>query len=409
VTPTIGFAREHGLDLAVRGGGHNVAGNGTVDDGLVLDLADLHTVTVDPAAAIVRAEAGATLAHIDAATEPHGLVVPIGVVSSTGIAGLTLGGGVGWLTRPYGLTADNLVSVELVTADGEQLTASETEHPDLFWALHGGGGNFGVVTAFTFRAYPHGPQLFGGNFVYRPDRWRQAWAALEEWTRDLPDELTAITTTLTPPPAAEMGDEPLLLVGFAWASVDRAAGEAHAGRLRELAPPDEEELGDIRWVEWQAAFDFMFPKGRRAYWRNTSFDRLDDEVIDVLVRRGAEQTWTGTGFDVHHLGGAFGRVPEEAAPFPNRAARFWLNIYGFWDDPADDADRIAFVRGLSADMEPFATGGQYINFQGAEPSGHRGFDPRAVFGPAKYQRLVAVKRRYDPENVFHVNHNIPPS
>jgi FAD/FMN-containing dehydrogenase len=408
VAPTVAYVREHGLDLAIRGGGHHVAGNGAVDHGVVLDLADVHAVSVDAAARTVRVGAGATLAHIDAATEPHGLVVPIGVVSSTGIAGLTLGGGVGWLTRPHGLTADNLVAVELVTADGRQVTASETEHPDLFWALHGGGGNFGVVTAFTFRAYPHGPQLFAGNLVYRQDRWRQAWTAVEEWTRDLPDAMTVITTTLTPPPVAEMGDEPLLLVGFAWASPDRAAGEALVARLRELAPPHEEEVGDMQWVEWQQAFDPVFPKGVRAYWRNTSFDRLDDEVIDVLVRRGAEQTWSGTGFDVHCMGGAFGRVPEEATPFPNRAARFWLNIYGFWPDPADDADRIAFVRGLSADMEPFATGGQYVNFQGLEPAEHRGFDPRTVFGPPKYRRLVDVKRRYDPGNLFHVNHNIPP-
>jgi FAD/FMN-containing dehydrogenase len=408
VAPTIGFARDHGLDLAVRGGGHNVAGNGTVDDGLVLDLADLHAVSVDPAAATVRVEGGATLAHVDAATEPHGLAVPMGVVSGTGVGGLTQGGGFGWLTAECGLTADNLVSVELVTADGEQLTASETEHPDLFWALHGGGGNFGVVTAFTFRAHRHGPQVFAGNFVYRQDRWRQAWAAVEEWTRDLPDEMTAITSTLTLPPVADLGDEPLLLVGFAWASADRAAGEAHVGRLRELAPPDEEDLGDMRWVEWQSALDFLVPKGVRAYWRNTSFDRLDDEVIDVLVRRGAEQTWVGTAFDVHHLGGAFGRVLEEATPFPNRAARFWLNIYGFWTDPADDDARIAFVRGMSTDMEPFSTGGHYSNFQGAEPAGHREYDPRTVFGPTKYQRLVDVKRRYDPENVFHVNSNIPP-
>ena len=330
------------------------------------------------------------------------------MVSSTGIAGLTLGGGVGWLTRPYGLSADSLVSVELVTADGRQITADETDHPDLFWALRGGGGNFGVVTAFTFRAHPHGPQLFAGNFIYAQDRWRQTWAAVEEWTRDLPDALTVITTTLTPPPVAELGDEPLFLVGFAWASPDRAAGESLVGRLRELARPDEEEVGDMRWVEWQSAMDPLFPKGARAYWRNTSFDRLDVDVIDVLVGRGSEQTWSGTGFDVHIMGGAFGRVPEEATPFPKRAARFWLNIYGFWNDPADDDDRIAFVRGMSADMEPFATGGQYVNFQGNEPAGHRGFDPRTLFSPARYQRLVEVKRRYDPGNVFHVNQNIPP-
>jgi len=408
VPPTIDFAREHGLDLAMRGGGHNVAGNGSVDGGLVLDLGDLDRVSVDPAAATVRVEAGATLAEVDAATEPHGLVVPLGVVSGTGVAGLTLGGGVGWLTRAHGLTADNLVSVELVTADGQQITASAADHPDLFWALHGGGGNFGAVTAFTFNAYPHGPRLYAGTLVYGPDRWRRAWQALNEWTRDLPEQMTTITTTLTPPPALEMGDQPLLLVGFAWASADRAAGEALVRRLRDLAPPDDEEVGDTRWVEWQSAVDAIFPKGVRAYWRNTSFDRLDNDVIDVLVSRSSEQTWTGTAFDVHHMGGAYARVPEDATPFPNRDARFWINIYGFWTDPAADDARTAFVRGMSADMDPFATGGQYVNFQGQERTGHRALDPRAVFGPTKYERLVAVKRRYDPDNIFHINHNIPP-
>jgi FAD/FMN-containing dehydrogenase len=408
IAPTLAVARDHGLDLAMRGGGHNVAGNGSVDGGIVLDLGDLNRVSVDPAAATVRVESGATLADVDAATEPHGLVVPMGVISGTGIAGLTLGGGVGWLTRAHGLAADNLVSVELVTADGQHVTASAAEHPDLFWALHGGGGNFGVVTAFTFHAYPHGPRLYAGMLVYGQDRWRQAWAAYDKWTRELPGQMTSITTTLTPPPALGMGDQPLLLVGFAWASPDHATGQALVRQLRDIAPPDDEEIGDTRWVEWQSAVDVLFPKGVRAYWRNTSFDRLDDEVIDVLVGRGSEQTWTGTAFDVHHMGGAFARVPEEATPFPNRAARFWLNIYGFWTDPANDDDRVAFVRGLSADMDPFATGGEYVNFQGQERTGHRALDPRTIFGPAKYQRLVDVKRRYDPDNVFHINHNIRP-
>lgn len=408
VVSTIAAARDHRLDLAVRAGGHNVAGNGTVDDGIVLDLGDLDGVSVDPDTATVRVAGGATLADVDAATEPYGLAVPLGVVSGTGVGGLTLGGGVGWLTRAHGLTADNLLSVDIVTADGERLTAGPDEHANLFWALRGGGGNFGVVTGFTFRAHRHGPEVFSGNLVYGQDRWPQAWAALERWTRDLPDAMTLITTTLTPPEGMQMGDEPLLVAGFAWASPDRAAGEALIARLRELAPPDAEEVGDNRWVDWQSVLDDLVPKGVRAYWRNASFDRLDDEVIDVLTRRGREQTWTGTAFDVHHLGGAFGRVPEEATAFPNRTARFWINMYGFWDDAADDDDRIAFVRGLSGDMDRFATGGQYLNFQGRESAGHRAIDPRTVFGPAKYQRLVEVKRRYDPGNLFHVNHNIPP-
>jgi FAD/FMN-containing dehydrogenase len=408
VVATVAVARERGLELAVRGGGHNVAGNGSVDDGLVLDLGDLCSVSVDPAARTVRVEGGATLAHVDAATESHGLAVPLGVISGTGVGGLTLGGGVGWLSRPYGLTVDNLIAAELVTADGRILRASAMEHPELFWALRGGGGNFGVVTAFTFRAHPLGPQVFAGNLVYRPENWVRAWRALEQWTRELPEEMTTITTTITPPPLLNMGDDPLLIVGFTWASPDRAAGLALADALRRAAPPDAEEVGDVRWVDWQSVMDPVFPKGVRAYWRNTSFDRLDDDVIDVLVRRGREQSWVGTAFDVHHLGGVFGAVPEDATPFPQRGARFWMNIYGFWTEPGDDAERVAFVRGVASDMEPFATGGEYVNFQGREQAGHRVLDPRAVFGPSKYERLAAVKRRYDPENLFHVNYNIPP-
>lgn len=419
IAATVAFARERALDLAIRGAGHHVGGNGTVDGGLVLDLGSLTAVSADPAARTVRAGAGATLAHLDAATEPHGLAVPIGVVSGTGIAGLTLGGGVGWLTRAHGLAADNLVAVDVVTADGRLITATENENSDLFWAVRGGGGNFGVVSSFTFRAHPLGPLVLAGNFIYGEPRWRDAWAAFEEWTRDLPDAMTAISTTLTPPPILGAGDQPLLLLGFAWASPDRAAGEEVVGRLRALAPPDAEEVGDVRWTAWQSAVDALFPRGVRAYWRNTSFDRLDDAVIDVLVRRGAEQRWLGTAFDVHHLGGVFGRVAEDATPFPRRDSRFWLNVYGFWGEREDDDARVAFVRGVSADMEPFATGGQYLNFQGSEPagarepergrSGHRHLDAAAVFGATKVERLSAVKRRYDPDNLFHLNLNIPPS
>ena len=265
------------------------------------------------------------------------------------------------------------------------------------------------MTAFTFRAHPLGPTVLAGNLVYGVDRWRDAWTALRAWTSDLPDAMTTITTTLTPPALMEAGDEPLLFVGFAWASPDRAAGAALVDGLRRLAPPDvDDEVGEVPWLEWQSAFDPVFPKGVRAYWRNTSFDRLDDDVIDVLVRRGTEQRWLGTGFDVHHMGGAFGRVPQDGTPFPRRDARFWLNIYGFWSDPADDDARIAFVRGMSDDMAPFASGGQYVNFEGQAIAGHRPVDLRAVYGDAAYARLVEVKRRYDPGNVFHVNTNIPP-
>ena len=409
VAPTIRAARDLGVALAIRGGGHNVAGNGTVDDGLVLDLGALNGVAVDPAARTVTIGPGATLADVDAATQPHGLAVPIGVVSGTGMAGLTLGGGIGWQTRAHGLTADNLIAAEVVTANGVAVRASDMDDADLLWGLRGGGGNFGVTTSFTYRAYPLGPDVFGGNFIYRPDHWRSALRAFDAWTRDLPDELTAITSTLTPPAAFELGDDPVMILGFVSTSPDRAAGEALIAPLRAAAPPDIEALDPVDWVSWQSQADLLFPKGVRAYWKNTSFDRLDDEVIDVIVRRGLEQTWRGTSFDVHHMEGGFGRIPEDATPFPNRSARFWLNIYGFWDDPADDAARTAFVRGFAAEMAPFATGGTYVNFLGNEGLiGDAKAAALAVYGPAKLARLSALKVRLDPDNLFRLNHNIPP-
>lgn len=408
VAPAIAFARAHGLELAIRGGGHNVAGKGTVDGGLVLDLGTLRSVVVDPGSRTVRVEGGATLADVDAATIEEGLAVPIGVVSGTGIAGLTLGGGVGWLTRPHGLAADNLLAATLVTADGRTVVASSEDDPELLWALRGGGGNFGVVTEFTFRAHALGPEVLCANLLYGPDRWRDAWQALARWLPGLPDAMTTITTTLTPPPVADLGSEPLLIVGCAWASDDLATGLACLDELRAACPPDDEVIGPTPWREWQSAFDPVFPKGVRAYWRNVALERLDDEVVDVLVRRGAEQTWIGTAFDVHHMGGAFGRLGIRDSPFPSRSAPFWVNVYGFWTDAVDDPARVAFVRGMADDLERFSTGGHYVNFQGREEDGHRVLDPVATFGPEGHARLVAVKRRLDPDNVFHINQNIRP-
>ena len=410
IAPTIRHARTAGLPLAIRGGGHNVAGNGTVDDGIVLDLGALTTVEVDPATRRVRVGPGATLAHVDRATEAHGLAVPLGVISGTGVAGLTLGGGVGWLTRAHGLTVDNLVGAEVVTADGQSIATGPEEHDDLFWALRGGGGNFGVVSSFTFQAHPLGPDVLAGNFVYRMPSWPAALRGWGAWcAAAVPDALTSIATFFVPPPAFELGDEPIMLIGWVWAGSDRAAGERAVDSMRSAAPPDLDVAEPATWTAWQSQADALFPKGSRAYWKNTSFDRLDPATIDIVVRRGMEQTWHGTGFDLHHMGGAFGRVAEDATPFPNRSAGFWLNVYGFWPEAADDAARTAFVRGFAADMEPHASGGQYVNFLGQEGLERDSQQAAAaVYGPDKLRRLMAVKRRYDPDNFFRLNHNIPP-
>lgn len=406
ITPAIDLARTTSLPLAIRGGGHNVAGNGTVDGGIVLDLGGLDTVEVDPVARLVRTGPGAKLGDIDRATEPYDLAVPVGVVSGTGVAGLTLGGGVGWLVRRHGLTIDNLVAAEVVLASGERVTASESEHPDLFWGLRGGGGNFGVVSSFTFRAHPLHQDVFAGTLIYQLPRWREALASFAALAPELPDDLSVLMTALVPPADWELGDRVLLLVGFAWAGEDRAAGEAVVRRLQDACAPDIAVLDPTRWLTFQSAFDAALPKGSRAYWRNASFDRLDGPIIDELVEWCGNQTY-GTAVDIHHMGGAFGRVPEDATAYPSRAAEYLLNIYGFWSDPAEDAVRTAWVKGFSAAMDRYAMAGQYVNFLGHDEADARS-KALAAYGPAKYERLVAVKRRYDPENLFRINHNIAP-
>ncbi len=404
----IALARDNALPLAIRGGGHNVAGNATVDDGIVLDLGALSSIEVDPATQTARVGPGARLNDVDRATEPFGLAVPIGVVSMTGIAGLTLGGGMGWLARKHGLSIDNLIAVDLMTASGDMVHASESENADLLWGVKGGGGNFGVVTSFTFRAHPLTQDVFTGTFVYNLPHWPDAMRAFRDWTADLDDRMTSIITFMIPPPEFEMGDEVLMFVGFIWAGDDHEEAARAAAPLRAAAAPDTEIVGTTRWVDWQSQFDSALPKGVRAVWKNAFFGPLTDDLIDALVEGCSQQVWLGTGVDLHHLGGAYGRVPEDATPFPNRAAPYWLNIYGFWADSDDDARDSAWIRGFHAAVAPFSTAGSYVNAITQD----RGVSARdhalAIYGPAKLARLVELKRRYDPENLFRLNHNIPP-
>jgi FAD/FMN-containing dehydrogenase len=407
IGPVLEAARTTGLKLAVRGGGHNVAGHGSVEGGLVLDLSRLRRVTVDPEARLVHVEPGATLADVDRATTEHGLAVPLGVISATGVAGLTLGGGVGWLTRSNGLTLDNLHSASVVTAAGDRLQASAEENPDLFWGLRGGGGNIGVVSAFTFRARPLPHPVLGGNLSYSPDNWKAALTAYEQWTRNLPDEMNPILSILVMPSEMGMGNDPWLMIGTAWAEADHQPGLDLVDQLRKLAPPDQEEVGPVSWIEWQTAMDSLFPTGSRGYWKNVSFSRLDEDVIDVVTGFASKVRWQGTGIDIHLMGGAFGRVPDESTAYPSRSSRFLMNVYGFWSAADDDERLTQFARDAHARMQPFAEQGEYLNFLGGETRQ----DPHAArqtYGQAKYARLLDLKERYDPDNLFSRNHNIQP-
>lgn len=408
IDPVLAAARGTGLVLAVRGGGHNIAGHGSVEGGLVLDLGGLRRVTVDAEAQLVTVEPGATLADIDLATAAHGLAVPVGVISQTGIAGLTLGGGVGWLTRSYGLTLDNLHSADVVTATGDHLHASPEENAELFWGLRGGGGNFGVVSSFTFRARRLPGPVLGANLFYRPEHWKEGLQRFAAWTTDLPDDMNPIISFLVFPPEFELGPAPWMIIGCAWANADHRPGQELIDRLRDAAPPDQDEVGPTPWPEWQSAMDGLFPKGSRGYWKNVSFSRLDDEVIDVVAGFASEVAWQGTGIDIHLLGGAFSRVPEEETAYPNRSARYLLNIYGFWPRPEDDVRLTEFARKAHGSMQPFAEHGEYLNFLGGEERQDEDA-ARRTYGPDKYERLLALKQRYDPGNLFSRNHNIAPA
>jgi FAD/FMN-containing dehydrogenase len=409
VVAALGFARAHDLPVAVRGGGHSVAGYGTVDDGLVIDLARMQGVRVDPGRQNVRVEPGVTLGGLDRETQLHGLAVPVGVISQTGVAGLTLGGGVGWLTRKHGLSLDSLVSADVVTADGHLVHASAGEEPDLFWGLRGGGGNFGIVTSFEFRAYPHGPQVFAGTFVYGRPKWTDALRAFADWTADLADEMTSIVSFLTPPPSWELGDETLMLLGFVWAGSDRDAGGRALERLRARLAPDIEVPEPTNWLAWQSGADEIFPPGVRAYWKNVSLDDIDDAPISAIVEAASTLPARRSGFDVHHMGGAVRRVADDATAFPNRRARYWINMYATWDLPVDDEAGRGWARRSYEALRPFASAGEYVNFLGAGPGdADAATAALTAYGRAKLDRLRALKRHWDPENRFRLNHNIEP-
>jgi FAD/FMN-containing dehydrogenase len=407
VVRAVSFARDNGLVLAVRGGGHNIAGNAICDDGLVVDLSRMKATEVDPTRRRATIEAGATLAELDAATQAHGLATPVGINSTTGIAGLTLGGGFGWLSRKYGMTIDNLTSVEVVTAAGRVLRASATEHPDLFWALRGGGGNFGVVTRFEFELHPVGPNVLSGLIVYSATEAKRVLQQYREFVAKAPDELAVWTVLRQAPPLPFLPERvhgtPIVALALIYAG-EPAQGEALIAPLRKFGAPVGEMVGVQPYTAWQQAFDPLLTPGARNYWKSHNFATLQDGLFDAVLTALGTLPSPQCEIFIGALGGATMRPAPDAAAYPNRDARFVMNVHGRWETPAEDARGIAWARAFFNAAAAFADGSVYVNFMTAD----EGDRVRAAYGP-NYARLAQVKRTYDPQNLFRMNQNIAPA
>ncbi|WP_084965997.1 FAD-binding oxidoreductase [Thermoactinospora rubra] len=406
VVAALRFARERGFLVAVRGGGHSIPGYSTCDDGIVLDLGPMKGVTVDPVRRVAVAEAGLTWGELDAATQRHGLAVTGGEVSDTGIAGLTLGGGIGWLKRVHGLTCDNLLAAELVTADGQVLHAGAEEHPELFWGLRGGGGNFGVVTRFTYRLHPVGP-LFAGAVMHPGDRAPQALRFVRDLAAAAPDELSLMAALVTAPPEPfvppEMRGRPMvLLAGCHVGPVED--GERALAPLRRFGPPPVDLFGVMPYVELQRLADPMNVPGRPIYVKSEMLGPLDDAALEVAAARAAEPSSPYNQLLLHHMGGAVRRVPADATAFGHRDAEYLLTVAGAWEDPAGDPQpHVRWARDSWQALRPWSRG-TYVNHLGEEGEDR----VRQAYPAGTYDRLVALKRTYDPENVFRLNQNIRP-
>lgn len=397
IVQAVRFARAQGVRVAVRGGGHNVAGRALCDDGLVIDLSDMKEVRVDPEARTARVQGGATLGDLDRATHAFGLAVPVGVVSRTGVAGLTLGGGVGWLVRKHGLACDNLLACEVVTAEGEVVTASADSHPDLFWALRGGGGNFGVVASFLFRAHPVATVL-GGLIVHPRERAAEVLRHYRDFMTTAPEDLTAYAALITTPDGM-----PACAVIPCWIG-EQGEGERVLRPLRGFGPPIMDAVQPMPFPTMQRMLDDAFPDGTRNYWKSTFVRELGDRTIEVIVEHANRMGSPLSAVVVEYYAGAAGRVGQAETAFAARAAEYDIGFMAQWTDPGEDDRHIGWARAMADALAPFSSGRYLLNFLSED-------DPqtvRTLFGP-NYQRLAEIKRRYDPTNFFSVNQNIRPA
>lgn len=401
VVDAVNLARKLSLEVAVRGGGHNVAGRATVDGGLMIDLAPMKGVHVDPHARTARAQGGVTWAELNRETQLHGLAVTGGVVSTTGIAGLTLGGGLGWLLGKYGLALDNLRSVELVTAEGRVLRTSKDEQADLFWAVRGGGGNFGVAASLEYQLHPVGPTITGGLVAHPFDRARDVLRFFRDCTASLPDESTVFAGLIHAPDGS--GAKLAAILTCHCGSL--AAGETATKPLKQFGPPVMDAIGPMPYCQLNGMLDAAYPKGALNYWKSSFLAQLSDDAIDTMVECFARCPTPMGQLLLEHFHGAATRVKVGDTAFPHRADGYNLLVLSEWMEPANTDRCIAWARETYAEMQPFVGSGRYVNYLDDDEAG----DPiAAAYGP-NYRRLQELKTKYDPSNFFHMNQNIRPS
>ena len=408
VAIAVRFARQRDLEIAIRGGGHNVAGTAVCDDGIVVDLTAMRDVRVDPEVGTARVQGGALWGDVDQAAQAHGLATTGGIISHTGVGGLTLGGGIGWLMRKHGLSADNLLAAEVVTADGEVLRASLDQHPDLFWALRGGGGNFGVVTSFELQLHPVGPVVLAGPILWDANDASEVLRFYRDFVGTAPDELGTVVRFGTAPPLPVIPEElhwrPVVLVGVCHAGAVEEA-EQVLRPLRSFGKPLLDLIAPTRYVNHQSALDSTVLHGWNYYWKSTYLPELRDDLIDVIAEHAFASASPRSYSAMFHLGGAVSRVSEAATAFGNRLATHAITLDGVWRPGEDYGDRdIAWTRRFFAALDRYRDG-VYVNFLGADEEPDR---IRDAYGSAVYARLEEAKTKYDPENVFHHNQNIRP-
>ena len=406
VIEAVRFARSRSLSTAVRGGGHNVAGNALCEGGVVIDLSLMKAVHVDSRARTARAEGGTTWGEFDRETQVFGLATTGGLITSTGIAGLTLGGGIGWLMREHGLTCDNLLSADVVTADGRVVTASAAENPELLWGLKGGGGNFGIVTSFEYRLHPVS-MVLGGMLIHPAARAKELLRFYRDFVKTAPDTLTTMLVFLSGPPAPflppELYGQPLVAIAVCCSDIG-SDGERAVCALKEFGPPAVDLVGPMPYTALQSLHDSSAPAGFRAYWKSEYLADLSDQAIETLVTCASGMPSPMTQIHIQHLEGAVSRVGELETAYSQRSARYVTNIVSLWPDPAEDEAQIDWTRCSWESLRPCGTGGVYVNFMGEEGDER----VRAAYGAKAWARLSALKKVWDPENFFRLNQNINP-